>query len=276
MEKIKSIKSWVHDGEESFLKTNIEFDNNGNEIVKELYYGPNELESKTINRFNEKGLLLEEVNYGEDNEIADSTIYERNEEDKLVKSIMTFADGSKTIKTYLREKEGKEITLSEVSDEGEFESKERIVLDEKGNVIHRISFDENDNIIEQHKFEFSDNKDILKEITFEGEVLFSETHFIYDENNNLVKRVTQNAEGKTIEWALYKYDENGKNIEQQYGDYSLYKMEYNTKGLLVREQKVNAMGVVDYSKNYVYNEEDLLIEENDLNVRTTIDYEFFE
>ena len=271
---IKSVKSWFHDGEEIFLKSLSEYDNQGNEILKELYFGPNEMETKTINKFNEKGFLLEEINYGEDNEITDSTLFERNEEGKLIQSTISFADGSKTFKKYLRENNDKTITISEESDEGEFESKEKAEFDEKGNIIHRISFDQDDHITEQHQFVYSENNDIIKEISFEGESKVSETHFLYDENNNLIKRITLNNEGETIEWALYKYDENGKNIEQQYGDYTLYKMEYNEKGLLIREQKVNSMGVVDYSKSYKYNESGILIEENDLNYKISFEYEY--
>ncbi len=275
MKKIKSIKSWVNEGDETYLKSFIEFDENGNEIRRDLYVGPEMLETKTLSRYNEKSLLIEEINIGEDNEETDRTNIERDEDGKPLQTIITYGDSSKTIKLYLREENDKAITITEESEEGEFESMEKILLDEKGNIIQRISYDEDENIIEQHQFEYNENKDILKEISFQGEIKVSETHFIYNEKNDLVKRIILNNEGETIDWALYKYDENGKNTEQQYGDHTLYKMEYNEKGLIVNEQKVNAMGVVDYSKSYTYDESDILVEEDDLTSKTTYEYEYF-
>jgi len=275
MNKIKSIKILVHEGEESYVKSYVEYDENGNETRKDIYVGPEMLETKTLCRYNEKGLLIEEINFGEDNEKTDRTTIERDDEGKPLQTIITYADSSKTIKSYLRDDNEKSVTITEESDEGEFESMDTIFLDKKGNVIKRISYNEDENIIEQNQFEYNENNDVLKEISFQGEIKVSETHFFYDENKNLLKRIIINNEGETIDWALYKYNENGKNIEQQYGDHTLYKMEYNEKGLLVKEQKVNSMGIVDYSKTYSYNDADLLIEEDDLASKTTYEYEFY-
>lgn len=275
MKKNKIIKSLFSDGGETFLKSLIEFDENGNEIRREIYAGPQFLETKTIYSYNIKGLLIEEINYGENEEETDRTNIERDDDGNPLKTIITYADSSKTIKSYKREDNNKTITVSEESDEGEFESLEKIFLDLKGNIIQRISYDEEENIIEKHDFEYNDNNDIIKEISFTGKEKVSETHFIYDEKNNIIKRIILNSEGELIDRALYKYDENGRNIEQQYGDHTLYKMEFNEKGMISKEQKVNAMGVVDYSKQYFYNDENMLVEEVDLHSKTIYEYEFF-
>ena len=58
MEKIKNIKAWANFGDEKFLKSLVEFDENGNETRKEIYFGPDELESKTFSEYNEKGLIV--------------------------------------------------------------------------------------------------------------------------------------------------------------------------------------------------------------------------
>jgi len=275
MKKIKSIKAWDKSDESPFLKSLVEFDENGNEIRKETYFGPGELESKTMARFDEKGLLIEEINFDENNTETDRTAVERDSEGLPVKTTLSYADGSKTFKTYLRENHRKLITMTEISDEGEFESREKIMLDDNGNVIERITYNEQSEIVEKHVFEFDDDHNIVHEMAYKGENLFSESKNFYDGAKNLVKRIILNADGEAIDWAVYTYDEKGKLTEQQYGDHTLYKMEYNEKGMLVMEQKVNAMGVVDYNKEYVYNDEDVLTEEIDYTGTTCFEYEFY-
>lgn len=275
MKKIKCIKTWGQDDENSFLKSLIEFDENGNETRKETYFGPDELESKIVATYDEKGLLIEEINYDESNEETNRTFVERDSEGRPVKTTLSYADGSKTFKTYLREDDGKLITMTEISDEGEFESKEKVKLDNDGNVIERTHYNENDEIADQHKFEFDENHNIVHEITYHGQTLVSESKNFYDDAKNLIKRIILNANGETIDWAIYTYDEKGKLTEQQYGDHTLYKMQYNEKGMVVTEQKVNAMGMVDYNKEYVYNDEDVLMKELDYSGTTTFEYEYY-
>jgi hypothetical protein len=275
MKKIKSIKAWDKSDEDPFLKSLVEFDENGNETRKETYFGPGELESKTMARFDEKGLLTEEINFDENNTETDRTTVERDSEGLPVKTTLSYADGSKTFKTYLRENNRKSITMTEISDEGEFESREKVLLDDNGHVIERIAYNEQNEIMERHTFEFDDDHNIVHEMTYQGDSLVSESKNYYDETKNLVKRIILNAVGESIDWAVYTYDEKGKLTEQQYGDHTLYKMEYNEKGMLVMEQKVNAMGVVDYNKEYVYSDEDLLMEEIDYAGTTRFEYEFY-
>jgi hypothetical protein len=275
MKKVKSIKAWEKTDENRFLKSVIEYDENGNEILKETWFGPDELECKTLSRFDEKGLLIEEINFDENKEETNRTFVERDAEGRPVKTTLSYADGSKTFKTYSRDNNNKSVTMAEISDEGEFESKETIRMDDNGNVIERTTYNEQNEIIEKHKFEFDDNHNIVHEMTYQGEHLSSESKNFYDENTNLVKRIILNGNGETIDWAILTYNEKGKLTEQQYGEHTLYKMQYNEKGMLVNEQKINAMGAVDYSKEYVYNDEDILIEEIDYSGTTTFEYEFF-
>jgi hypothetical protein len=275
MKKLKSIKAWGQGDENPYLKSLVILDENGNEIQKETYFGPDELESKIIATYDEKGLLIEEINYDESNEETNRTFVERDSEGRPVKTTLSYADGSKTFKTYLREDGGKSITMTEISDEGEFESQEKVKLDNDGNVIERTHYNENDEIVDQHKFEFDDNHNIIHETTYNGQNLVSESKNFYDEAKSLIKRIILNAHGEAIDWAIYTYDENGKLTEQQYGDHTLYKMQYNEKGMLVTEQKVNAMGVVDYNKEYIYNDEDILLKEIDYSGTTTFEYEYY-
>jgi hypothetical protein len=276
MKKIKNIEAWVDDGSELFLKELREFNENGKEIIKERYFSADMLEEKILTKYNDAGLVSEEINIGEDNEINDKTIISRNENGEPTEIKIEYADGSLTIKTYLRENNGKTITVSEASDEGEFEGKQRVKVDDKGNIIETEMISEENEVLEKHLFDFDENGNILNEKMFEKSQMISETKYFYDEQMNLVKRVMVSPSGQTIDWALFKYDENGNISEQQFGDHTLYKLEYNENKKVVSEQKINAMGMMEYSKSYEYNEDGELIEEDNLIEKTIYKYNYYE
>ncbi|MBI5542093.1 MAG: hypothetical protein HY951_18700 [Bacteroidia bacterium] len=276
MKKIKSIQAWVDNGDETYMKECHEYDENGKEIARERYFSSDSLEEKTLTKYNEEGLIVEEINIGEDGEVNDKTAIHRDSNGLPTEIIVEYLDGSKTIKTYSRQDNNKTTIVTEVSDEGEFEGKVRVKVDDKGHIVENAVLSENDELVEQHLYEFDEKGNILKELVFEKSQMISETKYIYDENMNLVKRIMLNPSGDTIDWAIFRYDANGNISEQQYGDHTLYKLEYNEKGKVVKEQKVNAMGMMEYSKSFEYNEEGDLMKEDNLMEKTTYKYIYYE
>lgn len=275
MSKIKSIKSIVENENDKFLKEFREYNSEGKELVKEIYLGPDQLEEKNITKYNEKGLIVEEINYGQNNELNTKTIYNRDTNGNVSEIIIEFADSSKTIKSYNYENNGKIVTVIEKSDEGEFEGMTRIIRDDNGNIVESHVFSENNEIIEKHLFEFDDKGNILKDTFFQKSNISTITKYNYDENKNLIKRVISSSDGKIIDWAIFNYDEKGNLVEQQFGDHTLYKIEYNENDKPIIEQKVNAMGVVDYYKKYEYNSENELIKEEDIDEVTNYEYTYY-
>jgi hypothetical protein len=275
MKTIKNIQTWVDNGDEIFMKEHQEFDENGKEILRERYFSADVLEEKALTKYNEAGLIIEEINIGEEGEVNDKTIIKRDNNGQPIEIIIEFADGSKTIKTYFREDEGRVITLTEVSDEGEFEGKEKIKLDGKGHVIETAIISEDNTLKEQHFFEFDENGNILNEKLFEKSQKISETKYFYDESMKLIKRIMLSPSGQTIDWAIFGYDSNGNISEQQFGDHTLYKLEYNENGKVIKEQKINSMGMMEYSKSFEYNDEGNLIEEDNLKEKTTYKYTYY-
>ncbi len=276
MKKIKNIEAWVDDGSEPFLKELREFNENGKEINKERYFSADILEEKILTKYNDAGLVSEEINIGEDGEINEKTIISRNEHGEPTEIKIEYADTSLTIKKYFRENNGKTITVSEVSDEGEFEGKQRVKVDDKGHIIETQILSEENEVLEQHLFDFDENGNILNEKLFEKSQMTSETKYFYDDQMNLVKRIMLSASGQTIDWAIFKYDERGNISEQQFGDHTLYKLEYNENNKVVCEQKINSMGMMEYSKNFEYNEDGELTEEDNLIEKTTYKYNYYE
>ena len=245
MDKIKSIKVIIENENEKFLKEFREYNIEGKELIKEIYQGPNLLEEKNITKYNDKGQIVEEINFGENNELNTKITYNRDINGNVNEIIIEFADSSKTIKSYNYENNDKTIIITEKSDEGEFEGMTKIIRDNKGNVVESQQISESNEILEKHLFEFDDNGNILKDTFFQKLNISTITKFNYDEKKNLIKRVISSSEGKTIDWAIFKYDEKGNITEQQFGDHTLYKIENNENNKPIVEQKINAMGVIE-------------------------------
>lgn len=276
MKKIKSIQAWVDNGDESYMKECHEYDVNGKEVARERYFSSDSLEEKTLTKYNEEGFIIEEINIGEDGEVNDKTIINRDTNGLPIQIIVEFLDGSQTIKTYTRQDNNKTTIVTEVSDEGEFEGKVMVKVDDNGHIVENAVLSENDELVEQHLYEFDETGNILKEIMFEKSQKISETTYIYDESMKLIKRVMVSPSGDTIDWAIFRYDANGNISEQQYGDHTLYKLEYNENGKVICEQKVNAMGMLEYNKSFEYDEEGNLTEEDNLIEKTTYKYSYYE
>lgn len=275
MKNIKSIKAVFDDGGGEFTRSFVKYDENGNEIVREMYLGEGIIEIKTETSYNSKGQVTGEINYGEDSEITDRMEIERDESENAAKVITYYADGSQSIKTYSRENNGRLVIIKEADDEGGFESCEEIVFDENGNVIEKTVYDEENQVKEKYLFTYNNSGKLTAEQTFEGNHKISESALTYDEAGNLTKKITYNRDGEVIDYVILRYDENGNMIEQQNGDYSLFKITYNESNKVASEQKVNAMGVVEYSKKYIYNEAGELTEENDFGGKTVYYYEYY-
>jgi len=238
-------------------------------------YGDLTRGKRIITNYNDNGLISEEINYGENNELNTKTTFYYNENNKINKIIVEFADGSKTIKSYLYDNNSKTITVTEKSDENEFEGKEKITLNDNGNIIEHQTLSEEDTIKEQVNYEFDEEGNILNEVNRNNSEITSKTKFYYNDNKNLTKRVISNAKGETIDWAIFKYDEKGNITEQLFGDHTLYKIENNENNKPIVEQKINAMGVIEYFKKYEYNSSGDLIKEEDLSETTIFEYTYF-
>jgi len=275
MKNIKSLKSIIEYDDEKFVKEYHEYDENGNETQKVIYLNETEIEEKIISKYNDQGNVIEEISYGENNELNTKTLYFRNENNKLNQVILEYADGSKTIRKYTYSKEDKEILITEISDENEFESKELVILNNDGAVIEKQIINEFNDVTEKRVYEYNEDKNLLLETLFENNKAVSITKYTYNDKKNVTKRTITSSDNKLIDVVNYSYDTNGNLIEQQYGDYTLFKIEYNESGKVISEQKVNSMGIVEYLKKYFYNENGNVEKEEDISSSIRYEYDYY-
>jgi hypothetical protein len=276
MKKIKSIRISIFSENDSYLKSNVVLDENGNEILNEQYLGSDELESKVVSKYNEQGLLVEEIHFDEDLFETERIQNFYDSDGKLNQSTNAFRDGSVTIKSIERYETDRRLIITERSEEGEFEFCEKIDFDMHGNIISRKIVDDTGKVLNEYIFEYNNQNELSKEIIIENKILISETTYMYNVNLQLLKRISYNLKGEIINWAAFEYNEQSKNTEQKFSDGTHFIMEYDESDKVVREKKINPSGLIEYSKEIIYNETGLIIEEIDMNNSVSYLYEYYE
>lgn len=277
MKKIKTRTAYaspVKDPDYRFKKSFLKYDENENLLEEEIYLNEGELESKSAFKYNEKGSVIEETSYMTYEEISETTRYTRDENDQIMETIVEYGDGSKTIKTH--QKEGNRETISFVDDDDEFEGKEIIEYDDKGNILEKTIINE-DNIIEEKMVYEREGDRIIKRTEYgENGEFVAVYEYTYDHNDNLLERIGYNAKDEIIESLYFTYDEDNNLVEQQLGDFYIVRLEYDEKGNVITEERCNLQGGLEHTTTYEYDEEGNILKENAVLYNTIYEYEFYD
>lgn len=162
--------------EKQNITEEIDFDDNGQQLLKTTY------------EYNSNGKPSCITQYDEDNQLIEKKTLEYDSEDKEISSLIEFPDGSLTKE--IRKKEGNSITIKTEDEGGEFEGSVEHILDEKGLT-----------------------KKLIR-TNFMGKVDYR-LAYEYDENKNTTKIIEQDPKGRFIKAFAYQYDENGNRIIEE-------------------------------------------------------------
>ncbi|MBI4648226.1 MAG: hypothetical protein HY738_16995 [Bacteroidia bacterium] len=278
MKIIKFTKAVTKSGEDDdgFVSSFIEYDKDGRVICAVSYASAGEIESKVTYRYDEKGDLLEEINYSPEDEISEKFTYKRDENSKVCEVYAEYSDGSQSVKKYIRDPDGKTLTIVSWSEDNEFEGRECYKFNQQQKLIEKCVYNEREKIEEAVYLEYDENNQLIKEKDYSGNMIFkTETMYKYDEKGNLISRISVNPKRELIEKLTFKYDEKGNQIEQKYGELYMIKREYNDSGNITREERFNALGITEMFIENIYDENGLLLEERRLASTIKYEHEFF-
>lgn len=148
-----------------------------------------DLISNSIDKYDEKGNLLESLSYGSDGKLKDDLIYKYDEQGYLTEFTSQVAHVMSPYKwTYSYDKMGREIEMNVYSKDGSLDYGSTSRYDETGNMIERICYDSND---------YSSKK-----------------VYLYDANGNMIE-MNEYYDGSNVSSLkhTYKYDDKGNTIE---------------------------------------------------------------
>lgn len=280
MSKVKISKAYtafIESPEEKFLSSYMEYDSNGNLIAAITYASEDEMESKTTALYNENSQILEEKNYMDTDDISEHIRYSRDEDGKIDHITISYADGSESVKKYIRDAANNSLTIEITDDEGEFEGREYYILNEREEIILKKIQNEDGKLTEMSTSEYDSEGRVVKISEYETEELVDmENLYKYNSDGRLESRIRINRKRELIEKISFLYDEKGNLTEQSFNDLYLIKLQYDDEGRIICEERFNAAGILESKVESRFNEEGLVIEEKTPVSITTYQYEFYE
>ena len=267
MKKIKTVTEytvWVGENEhveKEFKSSNREYDEHDNINRNFVYREDGMLESGTDLRYDERHNVVEEINYMDENEIAEH-LYFRYDDNGKIKEIETvYADGSKSVKKGVFDKNT--LTITSYDEDEAYEGEEIKKFDNNENVLEEILLDEDKNVTERRTYDYDEDGNLTSATEFgeNGEFIIRRG-IEYDEKGNPIKQSSYNQKGQLTSVILSKYNNENKMISQQHDNRYLLKVEYDENGRRVRDETTNlGSDMVEALRIYKYDEDGLLVEE---------------
>ena len=222
MNKIKSIASYIIDGDESEKVLNVyeERDQLGNTVLLKHFNYEGELESKSEFEFDEKGRVVVEKQYSS-NEKPDQVLrIEYNESGKAHQVVLEFADGSITYKNYSRDEAENTTTIDIVDQNGENEGKEFRKFDAEGLILEEIIYNDSGKVESKAEFEYNNHGDILESVRTDEEGFETVRFYDYyrDEQSRIYKIESLNEDEKIIRVDEFEFDERGNRVRHTMTD----------------------------------------------------------
>ena len=263
MEKIKSSSHFVAavsdplaEVEHWTLKAYREFDEEGRELVDAQYETDGEIESKTVQQFNDKGQLVDQITYIADDEVAEHFQYSYNEKGLIEKQYIRYADGSNSIKSYLREKNLLKIEIHD--DDGESEGTEERIFNEEGNLIEESIWDEYGVISSKTLMEYNEQGLLALKTEFEeDEELINKTYYKYDDHGNLVETLSLTANNEVKSRRISRFNEQNQVVEEDVDGYKIV-YEYDESGKRIRDEIIDPHKNTESFSEYYYGENQLI------------------
>ncbi len=280
MKKIHTVKILTHsleEGEEmSYISAFLERDKQGNIILSETYFAPNELESKIISKHDEDGNKIEEINYLSEDEISEHFFFHRDIKGKILKEELNYADGSKSIKLYLRNETEKTLTITTQDEDDNIEEIEFLKFDSNKQVIEKILHNENNKMKEKTLYEYDDSQRIRKRTEYgANETLIVERNFFHDEKGNLIKQFGVKNK-KLLDSVVFQYDEKNRVVETQIANQYLIKYSYDDENHSQTEERFAPNGMLEFQQISFFNEDGLLVEEQIGELTKKYEYTFYQ
>ncbi|MGK0389495.1 MAG: hypothetical protein ACI94Y_002235 [Maribacter sp.] len=243
-----------------------ELDEQGRITMEIAFYPDGSVYEKVAHSYIEDKVLQSNY-FSENDEVSHSVSFSYGEDDYMDEESTWYADGSLTIKTFIRDKEKQDETIIIKDENGKIEGKEYYQYNEKYIPILHIKYDEKGEEIEE-KIAYSYNKDgYMTQINakMEGEADFKRS-FDYKKNDegNIIESYTKNHAGEIVASEVRSYTDNKKPASLEETDrmtkqYKKTTWEYDENGNNTVIQQFNARGDLNMEILVEYNDKNQIV-----------------
>jgi YD repeat-containing protein len=241
-----------------------EFDRNGKLITEITWADEDTLETKILYKYDDQTRLAEEINYYSEDEVCEHKRFYYLPDGELQRAEIEYADGSVSLQEFEYQPSKRVIIYKD--EDGELESREERIFNEKGLLVEFIRFS-GDNDTELKVVNAFDERDLLtlrQEFNYKEDIA-SETRYQYDESGNQIAEQTISNRGNIMDTRAMKYDERGNMVEELINDYTI-RYTYDEKDRRMEREVTDPAGRVESYYQYSYDDNDLLLEEKIYNV----------
>ncbi len=281
--KIKSIKKYNKPfkpfsfgnteevGEEEYLESEVEMDENGNLLTEIKYAEDGEMEEKNSFRYNPEGKLLEHTLLYAVEDVTERRMLTRNEKGLLLSEVKYYGDESGEKTEYAYDEKDNLIEKKYFDEEGVFTGKENYKYDDIGSLTEDIKYDAHDAIEEHSTFRKIDDKTI-EQVQYkpDGSVLTTTIIKFNDEGKELSSEQTT-ANGKLISAVTNVFDERGNIIEKHFKDFysKTIRTEYDENNRQVMQELFDGNGMLIQKLMFEYDEDGNVIDTHTYEMDTT-------
>jgi hypothetical protein len=281
--KIKSIKRYNRPfkpfsfgnaeevGEQEYLESFIEMDENGNILTEVKHSEDGEMEEKNSYRYNQEGKLLEHTLLYAVEDVTERRMLTRNEKGFLLSEVKYYGDDSGEKTEYVYDDKDNLIEKKYFDEEGVFSGRETFAYDDIGSLVEDIRFDANNAIEEHNTFKKIDDNTIEQvQHNADGSMASRVIIKFNEEGKELSSEQTTSA-GKLISAVTTVYDEKGNVTEKHYKDFysKTVRYVYDENNRVVMQELFDGNGMLVQKLMFAYDEEGNLIDTHTYEMDTT-------
>lgn len=277
--KIKTrrvVTTLKEEGAEPFTSQMTQYDNEGREISNTVYEGPDLFESKTEIKYDEKGLVAEELTFEDESTMTERKCFTRRDDGEIERIVVFFADGTQSIKTVERDHEALTESWVEKDEDDELESRELLHYNNDKLLQKRELFDHRDKLTEAYEYEYNEAGEVSKRRQLDNRrKLVVETEITYTDSGLLELRANRNRKGQLSDFIKMEYDEKGQVTRQNISNKYFFEFEYDDHGnVLVEERYVG--DELENRTTFKYNDNNLPVLEEHPDFIKEYQYEYYE
>src|SRR5688572_6975778 len=271
--KIKSLKKFTTrfkqlafggepDGE--VLASHSIYDDKGN-VIEETRIDDDGRSEKHTFEYNPQGKLTRHHLEIEMDEVSETFEYSRDDKGRVIQEVKLYGDDEGEKVKYTFGTHDQPISIERYDSDGELESIEKIIYDERDRLIEHHRFDNTNKLIEKSVIEYNEKDIPTGKQVFDGKnKLTSSTQMVYDDKNELVRVTEKKSDGKIVSDIITVYDDNGNVIERKIKDFHsrTLRFKYDERNNCIEEETYDVHGNLTMKSNYEFDENNRLVHES--------------
>jgi hypothetical protein len=280
--KIKSIKRYnrpfkpftfgnTEEGDEEYLESLTELDENGNAVTEIKYSDDGEMEDKNSYRYNQEGKLLEHTLLYAVEDVTERRMLTRNEKGLVLTEVKYYGDDSGERTEYIYDDKDNLVERKYFDEEGVFVSKENFKYDDDGSLVEDIKYNANNAIEEHSTFKKIDDKTIEQIQHHPDGSMASRTLIKFDDAGKELSSEQTTADGKLISGITNVLDERGNVVERHFKDFysKTIRYVYDENNRCVMQELFDGNGTLIQKNMYSFDEDGNVIDTHTYEMDTT-------